>query len=513
MRLMNSVIETTLSRSMNKCGKPTEIRRTCSCLEAVSQVWGKNGALLGLLFVSVLSGCAADYKAHLTNQDLMTIATDTTLPDRHRLTVLDQLQAGQLNDEEEKELGGYLSRCLLSNKHSSVMRRRIAEIIITDYREAGAIWLATALPLTPEVEIRQTILRHLEFSKDKRVIVWLVMDLDNLSRQNKTMATPTLHVLQTLADQGLAKELCSLFADLDTLIKLGMNSTKVRLMILRVLSRLSSQEKFNEYFSSLPRTDPLVVELDFWEKEYHYQPLQMAQLLHCRWLRLNYSESMMATLKANVRDLSVREDYRFHCSDSHLLLNIDPEMLLLTTEVVRASIVQHLNGLHHQKRIAAHSGAADDYAEYFSGRDGDLSYTDLLRISLYLNKLKEKETVLKLKKTMQDDFKIEDTEVGGVVRLQEETIHFKSLPPGEKAGDRKYILGLDAIRQSYDSLAIWHCHADQDEHHPAAGPGKDDLDFVRNLQQSMVVVSHVKMNSINVDYVSKDCMVVDLGVY
>jgi hypothetical protein len=470
-------------------------------------------ALLWLLIGGFLPGCVNDEPARLPNRELIAYVNDATLSDRRRLSFLDEAQARDLIPLEIAEFGEALSQCLLSDKHSPVIRHRVTEVIIEDYWEDSAVWLAKALPLTREEEIRTLMLRQLELSGNKNTIIWLIKDLDNLSRSRPITLTPTYHLLKALAVKCLESELCLLFDDLEALEVLSMDSTKARFMILRVLNRLSSQNYVRDCLRGSTQADPLVKDLVYWTEGYGYLPLQMPLLLQGRWLRLNFTEELLEMLMIRSQRLSAREGYRFHCSDSHLLISISSNMLDLSGESLRTTISRNLDGLDHQKRKPVYLGAADDYSEDFSGRERDFSYTDLVRISLYLNNLKDEEMRKKLKMYVQMDLQNTESEVGGITLIREGDVHFIAFEPRERSSDLKYFLDLEMIQQSYDSLSLWHCHAFQDDNHPHAGPGVDDLDFLKRFQQSMLVISHVNNNSINVDYVSKDGKVVDLGVY
>jgi len=287
--------------------------------------------------------------------------------------------------------------------------------------------------------------------------------------------------------------------------------------------------------------DAFLAPLRFWAEHFDYVPGTKSEVLMCQmqWLRLTAEQK--ETLQQRVRSLQERQGYSFQIADSHILLEAEKTMLAEPSDMLRNAIGKRMRAVGHTKRPASYRGAADDYREDFSGQCKSLRYTDLLRIRLLLGALESETFAGQWRRYLQEDIADVETEVGGLSFLKEGAVAFSAYPPVQRSGDNQYHEPPEMIADGVLCLARWHCHADphQEQTDQAdgsesrynlkedkvtfyggrwkgaalAGPGVDDMGYVKYFGCPLLVVTYIDRDTFNIDYVSAEGIVIDLGNY
>ena len=97
--------------------------------------------------------------------------------------------------------------------------------------------------------------------------------------------------------------------------------------------------------------------------------------------------------------------------------------------------------------------------------------------------------------------------------IEEDQVAFRSYPPQRRLGDNRYVDPPGALRDGNYCLARWHCHTEAAGSTELAGPGTDDLRYVDYFNCPLVILTHLNDKLCNVDYVSAEGVVIDLGNY
>ena len=63
------------------------------------------------------------------------------------------------------------------------------------------------------------------------------------------------------------------------------------------------------------------------------------------------------------------------------------------------------------------------------------------------------------------------------------------------------------------SLSRWHCHSQNKNETSLAGPGLDDIQYAAYHNAPMLIFAALKGNAFNVDYLTPQGIVIDLGNY
>jgi len=340
----------------------------------------------------------------------------------------------------------------------------------------------------------------------------------------------------------------------------GDDTLRVRNAALLSLVRIRGKDKVRQILSGGAGGGDVFLEpLRFWAEHFAFVPGTKSEVLMCQmqWLRLTAEQK--ETLQQRVQSLQEREGYSFQIVDSHILLEAEKTFLAKPVDMLRSAIGERLRAVAHTKRPSSYRGAADDYREDFPGQCKSLRYTDLLRIRLLLHALESETFVGQLRQYLQEDFADVETEVGGLSFLKAGTIEFRAYPPAKRLGDNQYHESAEMIADGVYCLARWHCHADphQEQTDQAdwvesqynlkhsnktslfgprneilrfaqndnafyggvwkgaalAGPGVDDIGYVKYFCCPLLVVTYIDRDTFNIDYVSAEGIVIDLGNY
>ena len=447
---------------------------------------------------------------------MLELAGDRGQADQVRLMVLEEILGRQMEQGQKEKLGERLAEVIKSQRHSPVIRRRAGQILVERYRDRAAVWLSEALIDTPEEELRQQYIADLIRlaeqvdcrlrENDKAVVVSnLIIALEKSGVGKEPQTQPVGRAIERITNEPLEKVLPKQLEQEGQL--------RARMAALGCLLGIKKRQEVLAIVRSAAGEDEFLGQLKFWAGRFGYLPSNGARFLVCYRVRQQITGEQMERLGARVRRLSEREGYRFEGQDSYLLVNGDEGQLERRRGELEEEIVGRLGRRGHTKRPASYKGAQDDYAEDFAGQRNFLSYTDLVRIKLLLDTLSETARVERLRSFLQEDCDDIESEAGGLCFLEGKLIRFEQYRPRERLGDNQYVEGPQMAQDAALSLARWHLHVHAWRGEDLAGPGVDDLQYVAYFGCPLVVVTKIKEKVCNVDYVSAEGVVVDLGNY
>ncbi len=509
------------------------------------------GIVYLLLMVALsLSGCAEQYISSKSADELIELSGRRDQADRWRLEIFEAVLDRPLEPRQQQRLGQLLAEVAGSPLHSPVIRSRAIEIVAECYSSQAGAWLSRALVTTTEQDIRQQIIAELVRLSDRTALGNLTIDLAKKSANESWRTSAVAGAMAGIVDAQLEE---ILFDQL-----LTGEGVKVRLAALKCLVELVGIEQTIDLISFLPDDSAFTKEVRFWGMRFGYVPTNAARLFLCNYQRTHLNVEQFSQLLNLATDLAERENYRFNPADSYLLLSLSDTQLSQSRNIklskngaeLAVEIESFLARLGHSKRPPGYAGARDDYAEDFAGQRNRLCYTDLLRIRLLLKELALPMKIAGLKQHLRDDLAQIDSEVGGLSFLEADGIRFERYPPGRRLGDNQYFESSEMIEAAGLCLTRWHCHADShrtgygrdvdrqssrglsgkrvgldpsDENSvdrngtwrvaELAGPGVDDLDFIEYCSCPLVIITQIPYGRCNIDYVSSDGVVIDLGNY
>ncbi len=231
--------------------------------------------------------------------------------------------------------------------------------------------------------------------------------------------------------------------------------------------------------------------------------------LRCAWQR----ELLSGTQLAKIKWMAERMDEPFSCKDSYLLLELArTERLSSRIELVEW-IAAQLAGVKHTKRIALYRGALDDRAEDFASQADLLSYSDLIRVQWVLETLPLASCQTRISQLIAIDAAEEMSEIGGLCFREDQRVVFQEYAPARRESNLQFVESPLMIRDGWFALARWHGHVIAGQEGELCGPGIDDLKLAQEKQAPMIIISIVRKNVFNVDYLSDAGLVIDLGNY
>lgn len=451
-------------------------------------------------------GCASQQIARQSTGELIGLVGNPQQADSYRFAVLDQLLARSLDDSQRDRLGQVLSQVAGSIKNSPDFRTRAVELIVERYASSAPAWLSEAILNTPEPDVRLQILHHLEVYKDPNVLPNLVVLLADEPNDKPLPQSDVGLAVQRIAGKDL-QQVC-----LDQLTHEAKLPPKMAALTCMV--RMEGQDQAKNRVRQLPANE-FLDEVQFWVSFFDYLPTNTPRMLMCHLQKNQLKKEDFERLQQRFFDLKQRESYHFNVRDTHWLLTIGDVASLPSRQSLTERIQQRLDGLTHTKRPASYPGCVDDYPEDFASQRNHMPYNDLLCIEWLLEALAAPPMTEELRLILKADRADIQSEAGGLCFLDRDTQRavFRSYAPGSQLGDKQYVESWETLTAGVLSLARWHCHADPWRGAEVAGPGVDDMKFAAYVNSPVVILTYIDDKIFNVDYLSPEGVVIDLGNY
>ncbi|MBN1846744.1 MAG: hypothetical protein JW810_13755 [Sedimentisphaerales bacterium] len=492
---------------------------------------------LFLVVFILMAGCGDSHFSQRPTGDLLALLADPNQADRVRLDVLDELGRRPLDADRQREVGRLLGDLLQSTRNSPVIRARaIEELAVFAPQQAELAW-SEALIHNPEPHLRNRMLDRLQAADDPRLLPSLIAALDGIAANDSPQEQTLVGIIEGIAAASLDQAAVSLLGD-------ARQPPASRLAALRVLQGHIGRRAAVQRVLALPAAaDDLVATLQFWARRFEYLPENLPRLLMCRSLTERKTPAAMAIVQQR-HELLIRrrDDHAFDIRDGYLLASASESRIQEGRNRLQRRIEGVLHTRGHTKRPASYPGGPDDYREDFAGQADRLRYTDLLGIDYLLAGLERPETVSRLLVFLRQDRLDVQTEIGGLCFLKDARMEFRPYRPGRQGSDVAFHESAAMVADGLYCLARWHCHADSHQQRTRqadysasrfsapdgsdaagghslwqgaelAGPGRDDLNYAAYINSPLVVISALGPNSCNLDYVTPEGIVIDLGNY
>lgn len=431
------------------------------------------------------------------------------LADSYRLRVIGEVFDRTLDPAQNRQINEILCQIVASPLHSPVIRSMAVKLLAERYSANSAVCLAKALAQTAETSIRNEILDSLVQLNDPCCIDGLIVALGREPKEGAIAATIE-KISHAQTDEVLTERLGRSDAPLS-----------VRIAAVGTLVRSIGLTDAIGAVTAIETQDDFVEGLRFWAEGFGYLPTNGPRFMICHMQRSELTGEQKQRVRAIAGELGRRDGYIFDPRDSYVILSTPALSSVRPRGELVGSIARRLGELSHTKRPESYKGAPDDYREGFDGQAERLSYVDLLRVRYLLDSMAAEECRGQLRALLaasQDDL---DSEIGGLCFLKGERVDFEPYEPGDRVSANRYIESDEMVIDGCMSFARWHCHADPWRGSELAGPGVDDMAYATYVNNSVVIVTLLDFANLaggeatfcNVDYLSADGIVVDLGNY
>ncbi len=458
-----------------------------------------------VVFAVASAGCLSSTVPRWSTDTLIESAGNRELSDRLRMEVLDEITQREPDPNQHKKLGAIFAEVVGSPLHSTVVRQQVLYIITDYYRAESGQWLGAALLNSSEKQLRGEIIDALMKRGDKKTIPYLILSLTQPEAELLKDKTAIIRAVESITEKPIEKVALEYLSDGKQL--------KTRIAALACLLEQNSRSEVITELTALPTRDDFIEELQFWARQFGYVPTNIMRYYQCRMQRAISTEAKLKELRQRVLLLRRREGYAFDIRDSYLLTAVSDERLNTPQTKLIDGIHRRLAELEHTKRRYSYSGAPDDYAESFIDQCNLLRYTDLTRIKLLLESLRQEKFIERIKTLLRQDFFDMTSETGGLCFLERGEIVLNEYEPGRRQGDNQYVESAKMVQDGVLCVARWHCHTDQWRAAELAGPGIDDLRYADWINCPVVVLTRLSNKMCNVDYFTPEGIVVDLGNY
>ena len=289
----------------------------------------------------------------------------------------------------------------------------------------------------------------------------------------------------------------------------------VRLAALSFLVKTIGKKQTLAILNSLNPDDPFAHQLNLWAQQFNYIPTTLPQWSQCQQVSSSLAPEKLKKLHARTQRITNNYGYQFDCRDSYLLLNLPESLLDLSPYQLIIRIRLILDQLDHTHRSSAWTGSPDDKRQDFLGQCNLLRYTELLSIYLMLDTLQMPEKINQIAAFLNEDIAQTNSEIAGLSFLEQDSpqVRFVAYPPAQESGDHLFIEPTQMTLDALFSFSRWHCHSQNNNETSVAGPGLDDINFATHHNAPMLIFAALKENTFNVDYLTPQGIIIDLGNY
>jgi len=294
----------------------------------------------------------------------------------------------------------------------------------------------------------------------------------------------------------------------------------VRLAALSSLVKTVGKTQTLSILNSLDSADPFAHQLNLWAQQFNYIPTTLPQWSQCHQISSSLTTEKLEKLHTRAQRITDTYGGQFDCRDSYLLLHLPESLLDLSPDQLIQRIRQILDQLGHTARTPAWTGSPDDKRQDFLGQCNLLRYTELLSINLILDTLQMPEKINRIAAFLNEDIARTDSEIAGLCFLEQNSSHansprvrFDPYPPALESGDHLFVEPPQMTFDALFSLCRWHCHSQNNNESSLAGPGLDDFHFGAYHNAPMLIFAALKNHAFNVDYLTPQGIVIDLGNY
>jgi hypothetical protein len=295
---------------------------------------------------------------------------------------------------------------------------------------------------------------------------------------------------------------------------LRSRDTSARVAAMDSLAALQGTDAARALLSEdRPDADAFLTDLRWYVTTFDHVPTGAQETAWARQLRRPQYAGMVERIIEVHRSLKRENDYAFAPRFAYVLSAADSLTLRMSRADLERDIGERLSAKTHVHRKASYDQAPDDKDESFAANQAALSRGDLLVIELLLNVLSDPAFRRQAHQLGLEDLSDTATEHGGLITLVHGRGGMTIYPPLYPENDQAYIAGDKLMDAVVEGLAPFHFHYHQIHNGEFAGPGIGDLAFTRNNSAHSVIITCLGAREFDVDYVTPNGAVVDLGVY
>lgn len=190
-----------------------------------------------------------------------------------------------------------------------------------------------------------------------------------------------------------------------------------------------------------------------------------------------------------------------------------PALLASSDGELAAAIEAHLSSPAAQPiKTISFEGWSGEFRQLFRQWRPDLSWGDLLAITLAIEAIQVPEVRAHLFDYADRDLRDKSTEYGGVIRLDQqgryEVVEFR---PRVRGNDERFEAPQDMLDAGYTALFHFHYHATRYDNERYAAPAQGDFMYADNTRANALTFTFIKKDILNVDFYRHGGVSVDLG--
>lgn len=343
---------------------------------------------------------------------------------------------------------------------------------------------------------------------DPRMVDPLIRSYDKYRRDNPNAAqkAPQIKPIESLTGKPIREALADRV--------LHSRDTSVRVAAMDSLSALQGADAVRALLSEdRPTVDAFLTDLRWYVTIFDQIPTGTQETAWARQLHRPQYASMVERLIEVHRSLKQEKDYAFAPRLAYVLSTADSLTLRMSRADLERDIGERLAAKTHVHRKASYEHAPDDKDESFAANKAALSRGDLLVIKLLLNVLSDPAFRRQAHQLGLEDLSDTGTEHGGLITLVNGRGNVVIYPPLYPDNDQAYLASDKLMDAVIEGLTPFHFHYHQIHNEDFAGPGIGDLAFTRHNATQSVIITCLGAREFDVDYVTPNGAVVDLGVY
>ena len=278
-----------------------------------------------------------------------------------------------------------------------------------------------------------------------------------------------------------------------------------------LLARLLEPEALRERVATAAPRSNLVRDLQAALTDLHVLPTNREAVLWLTFLRDPAAGGQWRAMKRIAERLSPQQQRGLELRHLSLLSHVDDGITRQSREQLIADVRSRLAGQSHVYVDTGAKGAAGDRPQHFDHVLDQLVWADVATVKILFDAVHGPRVVADVFNQADRDFKDTDTELGGVLDIDDNGWYVRPYDPLFKRNDRAYYAAPDLVLRLYERGVHYHLHAQLRQNLDYAGPGSGDMKFARRMGLSCVVFTTVDDNLINVDYYQPNGAIVDLG--
>ncbi len=290
-----------------------------------------------------------------------------------------------------------------------------------------------------------------------------------------------------------------------------------RVAAWQLLCRLMEKEQIISHLQALPKSNPLVADLQTAWEQLRVLPRQRETVIWMQLLRSDAPDSFWQQARRIVARLNTEQSAGLELRHLPTLIyaaNNQSKRLKASHKDLFTDVSRILRERQRHLRGSDISSTIEPHPQTLHAAKQPLAWADLLSLRVLAEWMRQPTTVAALFAQADADFADTTTEHGGLLIANTQGTIIPTLyPPTLRQHDRAYIAPRKLIIDGHTALAHYHFHVHDHNNAVFAGPGSGDMKRIANTQRfSALVITSIDQNTLNIDYYHHGDVIVDLGV-